>query len=231
MEYLNFCTVFFYLSLCTQVQVAQQMESSISQWQITQQRLLVDSKSEFQSCSHMWGEGMIVNDNSVCVRVCSVPQSCPALCDPMDCSLPGSSIHGVVQARILEWVAIFSSRGSYSPGIKPSFPASATLAGSFFSAEPSGKKMCWVLQRQMDLAIRGHCTHFRNVSQSVGSRISTFQIQIMLLTETGDNVSVSPLWPLVRSLKGTWLSSVQAACSGYMVDSYWNTFLRCWHLW
>ena len=38
-------------------------------------------------------------------------QSCPTLCDPMDCSLPGSSIHGIFQARILEWVAIvFSER-------------------------------------------------------------------------------------------------------------------------
>ena len=34
------------------------------------------------------------------------------LCDPMECSLPGSSVHGILQARILEWVAIFSSRGS-----------------------------------------------------------------------------------------------------------------------
>ena len=33
-------------------------------------------------------------------------QSCPTLCDPMDCSLPGSSVHGIVQARVLEWVAI-----------------------------------------------------------------------------------------------------------------------------
>ena len=33
-------------------------------------------------------------------------QSCPTLCDPMDCSLPGSSIHGIFQARVLEWVAI-----------------------------------------------------------------------------------------------------------------------------
>ena len=40
---------------------------------------------------------------------CSVTQS---LCDPMDCSLPGSSVHGISQARILEWVAISSSRGS-----------------------------------------------------------------------------------------------------------------------
>jgi len=41
-----------------------------------------------------------------------VAQSCPTLCDPMDCSLPGSSIHGIFQARILELVAIFFSRRS-----------------------------------------------------------------------------------------------------------------------
>ena len=39
-------------------------------------------------------------------------QSCPTLCDPMDCSPPGSSVHEILQLRILEWVAIFSSRGS-----------------------------------------------------------------------------------------------------------------------
>ena len=40
-----------------------------------------------------------------------VAQSCPTLRDPMDCSLPGSSVHGIVQARVLEWVAIaFSNR-------------------------------------------------------------------------------------------------------------------------
>ena len=43
--------------------------------------------------------------------VCSVTKSCPTLCDPVDCSLPGSSVHGILQARILEWIAIFSSRG------------------------------------------------------------------------------------------------------------------------
>ena len=39
-------------------------------------------------------------------------QSCPTLCDPMDRSPPGSSVHRISQARILEWVAISSSRGS-----------------------------------------------------------------------------------------------------------------------
>ena len=44
-----------------------------------------------------------------------VAQSCPTLWDPMDCSLPGSSTHGIFQARILEWVAISFSRGSSQP--------------------------------------------------------------------------------------------------------------------
>ena len=41
-----------------------------------------------------------------------VPQSCLTLCDPMDCSLPGFSVHGIFQARVLEWVAISFSGGS-----------------------------------------------------------------------------------------------------------------------
>ena len=44
-----------------------------------------------------------------------VTQSCPTLCNPMDCSLPGSSVHGNFQARILEWVAIAFSRGPSQP--------------------------------------------------------------------------------------------------------------------
>ena len=47
-----------------------------------------------------------------CKQVSEVSQSCPTLCDPMDCSLQGSSIHGIFQVRVLEWVAISFSRGS-----------------------------------------------------------------------------------------------------------------------
>ena len=47
---------------------------------------------------------------------CSITKSCPTLCDPMDCSLLGSSLQGILQARILEWVAISFSRGSSWPG-------------------------------------------------------------------------------------------------------------------
>ena len=67
---------------------------------------------------------------------CLVTKSCLSLCDPMDCSLPGSSVHGISQARVLEWVAISSSRGSSWPGIEPTSPA---LAGGFFTTEPPGK--------------------------------------------------------------------------------------------
>ena len=44
--------------------------------------------------------------------LCLHAQLCPTLCDPMDCSWPDSSVHGVLQARILEWVATSSSKGS-----------------------------------------------------------------------------------------------------------------------
>ena len=44
-----------------------------------------------------------------------VAQPCPTLCDPIDCSPPGSSIHGILQARILEWVVVTFSRGSSQP--------------------------------------------------------------------------------------------------------------------
>ena len=53
----------------------------------------------------------------------------------MDCSPPGSSIHGISQARILDLVAISFFRGPSDPGIKPAFPA---LAGGFFPSEPPG---------------------------------------------------------------------------------------------
>ena len=52
-----------------------------------------------------------------------VTQSCPILCDPMDCSPPGFSVHGILQARMLECVAISFSSDLPDPGIKPASPA------------------------------------------------------------------------------------------------------------
>ena len=67
----------------------------------------------------------------VCMHMCS----CVQLFDPMECSPPCSSVHGISQARILELVAIFSSRGSFQPRDEPMSPV---LADGFFTTEPPG---------------------------------------------------------------------------------------------
>ena len=63
--------------------------------------------------------------NLACMRARSL-QSCPTLCDPMDYSLPGSSVHGILQARIGEWVAIPFSRGSSPPRDQTVSPVAPT---------------------------------------------------------------------------------------------------------
>ena len=62
--------------------------------------------------------------------MCCFAQLCPTLCDPMDCSSPGSFIHGILQARLLEWVAILFFGGSSQP--KDGTQVSC-IAGIFFT--------------------------------------------------------------------------------------------------
>ena len=62
--------------------------------------------------------------------LCVCAQSCPTLCDPMDCHPSGSSVHGIFQARVLEWVAISSSRGSSQPRNQTCM---SCIAGGFFT--------------------------------------------------------------------------------------------------
>ena len=80
-----------------------------------------------------------------------VAQSCPTLCDPVDCSPPSSSVHGILQARILEWVAISFSRGSSrsDPGIKPRSPA---LQANALTSAPPGKPRAKVKSHMFQLA-------------------------------------------------------------------------------
>ena len=72
-----------------------------------------------------------------------VAQSCLTLCDSMNCSPLGFSVHEIFQARILEWVAISSPGDLPHPGIKPTSPVSPALAGRFFTTEPWGKPLAW----------------------------------------------------------------------------------------
>ena len=65
-----------------------------------------------------------------CACVCS---SCLALCPPMDCSPPGSSVHGILQKRIVDWVAMPSFRGSSQPRDEIHISSSPALASRFFT--------------------------------------------------------------------------------------------------
>ena len=67
---------------------------------------------------------------------CSIIQSCLTLCNPLDYSPTGSSVHGILQARILEWVAIPFSRGSSWPRDRTHV---SSIACGFFTTEPPGK--------------------------------------------------------------------------------------------
>jgi len=76
------------------------------------------------------------------VKWMKLAQSCLTLCDPMDCSLPGSSVHRILQARILEWVAIPFFRGSSQPWDKTQVSG---IAGRFFTIWPPVKPIISLL--------------------------------------------------------------------------------------
>ena len=72
----------------------------------------------------------------MCAVLCLLTQLCPTLCDPMDCSLPAPLSMGVLQARILEWVAMLFPRGYSQPRDRTQV---SHIAGRFSPAEPPGK--------------------------------------------------------------------------------------------
>ena len=93
--------------------------------------------------------------NTDCWAVRSVAQSCLTLCDPVGCSPPGSSVHGILQAGTLEWAAMPPSRDLPSPGAESRSP---TLRADSSLSEPPGKPLLlshereqnWVVCRDMD---------------------------------------------------------------------------------
>ena len=85
-------------------------------------------------CSFLLSISIPLHRGTVHARMLSRVQ----LCDPTDCSPPGSSIHGILQARTLEWLPFPSPGDLPNRGIEPEFPASPALAGGFFTIEPPG---------------------------------------------------------------------------------------------
>ena len=91
-------------------------------------------------------------------------QSCLTLCDLMDCSPPGSSVHWISQARILEWIAISSSRGSSRPGVEPvshvaSAPQADSLPLSHWGSPSSGNKKFSTTQEKAMSLCKGFYIH------------------------------------------------------------------------
>ena len=83
-------------------------------------------------------------------RCCLLTKLCLTLCDPMDCSSPDSSVRGISQVRILEWVAIFLSNGTSDPGIEL---LSLALAGRFFTTHWATREapVSWDIASQIAL--------------------------------------------------------------------------------
>ena len=94
-------------------------------------------------------------NESAMLTCCSIQKSCPTFCNPMDCSPPGSSVQGIFQARVLEWVAISSSKWSSWPRDPTHVSCITCIAGKLFTTEPSGKPhlapvlCCAVLSRSV----------------------------------------------------------------------------------
>ena len=71
-------------------------------------------------------------------------KSCPCLCNPMDCSLPGSSVHAISQAGKLEWVAISFSKGYSQP---MDWTSISCIAGGFYTAKSPGKPIIFISKK------------------------------------------------------------------------------------
>ena len=88
---------------------------------------------------------MAIHDNFLLLLLPSA-QLCPILCDPMNCNPPDSSVHGISQSKILEWVAISFSRDSSWPRDQSCV---SCIAGRFFTTEP-----LWNILYQTEITIR-----------------------------------------------------------------------------
>ena len=108
----------------------ERLDSSSHIWLTDASCWLINRKNKYKLIIEDQYNAALMTDSFVCA------QSCPALCDPMNCSPPGSPVHAISQARILEWVAIFFSRGSPWPR---DWTHVSCIAGWYFTTELSGK--------------------------------------------------------------------------------------------
>ena len=122
-------------------------------------------------------------------------QSCLTLWDPMDCSLPGSSVHETLQARILEWVAKLSSGDLPDPGIEPTSLVSPALAGGFFTTSGTLETSCnqswenWICWQVTEPA---HSNQELGTKEGRNKRKNThLRCQILQPAQVSNNVPVT----------------------------------------
>ena len=114
-----------------------------------------------------------------------VAQSCLTLCNPMDCSLPGSSVHGIFQARILEWVVISFSRGSSRPRdrtrvsliVGRRFTLCSILKGSQGYGFSSSHVWMWELDHRESWALKNWCFWTVVLEKTLESPLDCKEIQ------------------------------------------------------
>ena len=152
-----------------------------------------------------FNDSIIQNDLFTCVsaqwRSCSATRSCPTLCNLMICSPPGSSVYGIFPARILERVAISSSRGSSQPRDRTHVSCISTLAGVFFTTEPLGSPQ-WRSDAIKNLIcfrllFKIHIAYLRKHLHPSYFHTYTLKIQKIILiplTMVIQKTSLGPLW-------------------------------------
>ena len=92
-------------------------------------------------------------------------QSRPTLANPMDYTLPGSSVHGISQAKILEWAAISYSSDLPNSGMEPAALQVSCMAGRFFTTEPPGKSSFKVKETKTNVSQALVC--FRGLASTI----------------------------------------------------------------
>ena len=137
----------------------------------------------------------------------------------MDCNLPGSSVHKISQARILEWVAISFSRGSFWPTGRTWI---SCLAGGFFTDEPLGKPWARTMINHYFTNNVGQVSHLFNL---ISYWLITFILQTEKKAQRGTSLVVQ--WLRVHlSMQGTWVwSLVWEDCGNYAHDHNYRSLL------
>ena len=120
----------------------------------------------FQPVGTLYRFGLVSLHNHVmCVHAKS-PQLCPTLCNPMDCSLPGSSVHGFPRQEYWNGLPFPSPGDLPDPGIEPASPMASALAGGFFTIESPGKPFSSLESQYSPWTIRMQFpVHFKDLLQ------------------------------------------------------------------